>query len=429
MHTATSHSNTNTNTILKTKATLYPWIIVLMSALFLFFKFIIQVSPSVMTTPLMQHFAMNATELGNLAACYFITYLLIQIFTGPLLDRYSARLWSSMALLMMSISVAGFSYSNTIWQAYLWRMGMGMGAAFATVSYLKLSAMYFSAKDYPFVAGLLATAASIGAMLGQTPLAYGVSHYSWQETLRYCALMGFIIAVCYFLLVRDKKTPLKETPIREKTPGFAAILKCKKLWLLTFYSGFAWSPLAVFGGLWGDPFLQQAYHISNTQAASLVSLAFLGLAVGGPVFGLISSKTKQTTRCMATGLILSFLSLWYILYGPSDPILLLALSLFIFGFGTGAFMLGFSIGTAWFCSGLAATVIAIVNTGDAFFGAISEPIVGRLLDLFWHGKTHHGAHIFQTSSYQHAMAILPFYLLIAFVLLWRIHYHWKQRNI
>ena len=67
---------------------IYPWIVILLCALFAFYKYVLQVSPSVMTTDYMHQFHVNGAGLGNLAATYFYAYLIAQLFAG-LLDRYS----------------------------------------------------------------------------------------------------------------------------------------------------------------------------------------------------------------------------------------------------------------------------------------------------------------------------------------------------
>jgi MFS family permease len=398
----------------------YPWIVVLMSALFLLYKYVVQVSPSVMAGDLMRHFHIGATGLGNLAACYFYTYLVMQLFAGPLLDRYSPRILSTLALLLLSASMFGFSHAHALWQAFLWRAMMGVGAAFATVSYLKLAGTWFSDRQYSLVAGLLATAASLGAIIGQAPLAFSVEHSGWQHTLYLCALLGVAVALVYAVFVSDTSSCQQAENKDHSAVNLNALLpllKSKKTWLLTLYSGLAWSPMAVFGGLWGDSFLQTAYHLDRTNAASLVSLSFVGLAVGGPFFGWLATMLNKKHPVMLCGLLLSLLALLYVLFSPLASIALLGTALFLFGAGTAAFMLGFALGKQWFCATLAATLICVVNTGDALFGAVSEPLVGKLLDYFGNGKMVAGTPVFSLSSYHLSMAVLPLYLFAAVLVL------------
>jgi MFS family permease len=405
-------------------ASWYPWLVLLMSCLFLFYKYIAQFSPSVMTSDLMLQFHLHAAGLGGLAACYFYSYLVAQLFAGPLLDRYSARYLSCGSLLLMSFGLFGFAYANNLAAAYFFRLLMGVGAAFATVSYLKLAAVWFSEKLYNLVAGLLATAASFGVLTSQMPLAVSVAHYGWRHTLLYAAFLGFFVTALYWLCVRDK-SKVNLTDDLQLTGGldFAGLkqlVASKKVWLLACYSGFAWAPLAVFGGLWGDPFLQATYNLTITQASSLVTVAFIGLAFGGPVCGYVASKLNNRWLLMFAGLGLSLFSVCYVVFGNNHPLFLLAAALFLFGFGTGAFMLGFAFGKSWYPVSIMASFVALINTGDVIVTAASEPFIGKLLDHFWQGKVVNGVRMYSAHSYHLAMATLPVFLLLAMVALFYI---------
>ena len=112
----------------------YPWIIWTIAASFFFYKYLIQVSPSVMTGDLMQAFHVNGAGLGNLSAFYFYAYLVMQIPVGIMLDRYSPRLLTTAAILLCSVSTFIFSQTSVLWLACMSRAFMGVGAAFAAVS-------------------------------------------------------------------------------------------------------------------------------------------------------------------------------------------------------------------------------------------------------------------------------------------------------
>src|SRR5579864_9448021 len=105
----------------------YPWLVWLLGATFFFYKYLVQVSPSVMTSDLMRAFQVNGTGLGNLSACYFYAYLLMQIPVGILLDKYSPRLLTTCAILTCSISTLFFAHTSSLWMACLSRAAMGFG--------------------------------------------------------------------------------------------------------------------------------------------------------------------------------------------------------------------------------------------------------------------------------------------------------------
>ena len=400
----------------------YAWLMVIMSCLFLFYKYIAQVSPSVMTDDLMQHFHLHATSLATLIASYFPAYLITQMLAGPMLDRYSVRKLSTYAIIVISMGLYVFSQADTLWQAYMGRACMGAGAAFATVSYLKLAANWFSDNEFAYVAGWLATAASLGGMMAQTPIAYAVTHIGWQTTLSLCALLGIVLAAAYSLFVKDHHPNKQQTKNnhhdRITLCDTLQLLKSKKVWALAIYSGLAWAPMSVFTGLWGDAFLQTAYHLSKTSAANLIVVSFVGLAVGGPTFGWFAKRCSKPFAVMGCGCSIALLGLSYTIFIPTSHLFVVSVALFFFGFGTGAFMLGFAVGKRWFNLALAATVVALINSGDALFGAITEPFIGHLLDLYWNGHMHAGSPLYTLSNYQDALSALPMLLCAALLALY-----------
>ena len=398
----------------------YPSVIITLCALFLFYKYILQVYPSIMTTELMQEFQISGEGLGNLAATFFYTYMITQLFVGVLIDKFGTRLLGSIAILLSALGVYFFSQSHTLLIAELSRALIGVGVAFATVIYLKMTAVWFPPRYFAFIGGLLATAAMLGAVFGEAPLSLVVNNLGWRNSLFLCALIGFALAGTFALVVKSyPKNYMQQKRIEHKTPinwrDILSLLRSKPNWVLTLYSGLAFSPLAVFGGLWGNPFLQEAYHLTSTQAASLASLTFIGLAIGGPVLGAIAERIDNKKQMMSYNALITLVSITFAIYAPLS-LWLLGVCLFIFGFSTGAFMLGFAIGKEINKPALAATVIALINTGDAIFGAVSEPLIGKFLDLGWDGTIVKNAHHFSVHNYHLAFLTLPIYLLIAWVL-------------
>lgn len=417
-----------------TSATLerfYPWLILTLSSMFLFYKYILQVSPSVMTHELMNIFHINGAGLGNLTATYFYAYLVAQLFVGPLLDKYNPRLLTSFSIVLCAAGAYAFSHAHSLSTAEASRALVGIGGAFATISYMKMASVWFRPNQAALIGGLLATAAMTGALFGEAPLALLVTHVGWRDSLLYCSLLGFAIATLFLFLIKDKpKSKTKPKPGNKIHPydytssqkiqlrDYFEILKSKKNWLLTLYSGLAFAPVSVFGGLWGNPFLEETYHLGKTQAASFTSLVFFGLALGGPLLGFLSDRINKRIAVMTYGTLLSFVSVLVALYFPHLPLWGLGVALFLFGFGTGAFMLSFALGKDINKFALAATIVALINTGDAIFGAFTEPLVGAVLDALWHGKSVGGVHYFSIYDYHLSLSILPLYLFAGLLTLW-----------
>ncbi|MGD0665746.1 MAG: MFS transporter, partial [Rhabdochlamydiaceae bacterium] len=116
------------------------WTIWLLSAFFMFYKYAIEVSPSVMTGTLMKTFDIGGIELGNLAASYFYAYLLLQIPAGLLLDKFGPRKTTTLAIALCALGSLVFAGAESLVVAGIGRFLTGAGAAFAAVNCLKLIA-------------------------------------------------------------------------------------------------------------------------------------------------------------------------------------------------------------------------------------------------------------------------------------------------
>jgi hypothetical protein len=79
-------------------------------------------------------------------------------------------------------------------------------------------------------------------------------------------------------------------------------------------------------------------------------------------------------------------------------------------------MLGFTLGKEMNTVIVAGMVVAMINTGDALLGAVTEPLLGYMLDR---GNTL-APGVFSVSSYHVALSLLPCYLLASLFCAWRL---------
>ncbi len=400
------------------------WIIWALAALYLFYKYAIEVSPSVMTTQLMGEFRIDATQLGNLAASYFYAYLILQIPVGILLDKFGPRRVTTIAIFVCALGSFIFAKSENLISAEIGRFLTGAGAAFAAVNCLKLISVWFPIKKFAFMAGLMMTVAMLGAVGGQAPLSLFIQAMNWRFAMEIIALIGVVLAILFWIIVRDESALFKKNigTVIPKIPVMKSLkdlLKNRQSWWLSIYSGFAFAPVMVFGGLWGVGFTKDAFLLPEHVAAQLVSLIFIGFAVGAPVFGLLSDFLSKRRSVMFWGTLLALLSISVIIYLPEFSKTFLILAFFIFGFGISSFLLCFTMIKEINAPGLAATAIGFMNAFDALFGAFSDPLAGKILDIFWEGEIKNGARIFSLYAYKIAFLTIPIYLILALAsLLW-----------
>jgi MFS family permease len=390
-------------------------------AAFLFYKYILQNFPSVMANQLMTSFHLQGLGLGVLSGVYFWTYLIVPLFVGIILDHYGTRWVTSFAILVCAIGIAIFSQAEHLNTAIAGRALTGVGVSFATIAYFKLAAVWFDKKYYALLASFVVAAAMVGAVCGQMPLAWLMQQVGWRQSLMDLTYLGIVLAVLFLIYVRDEPTdahqhasqPLTDND-RSIWQNILLIVKSKQNWLLTGYGGLAFSPVVIFCGLWGNPFIQQAYHLDKLTSSTLISLVFVGLGIGSPILAAATRWVKNRCTLMGYSTLISALALTLVIYVHPMSIWLLGSLLFIFGFFLGSFSIVFVIGKESNPLYLAGTVISLINASDAFLDAITEPLIGAILDIF--GKTAH-AHGFSLFSYHLALGLLPLYQILGALLL------------
>ena len=397
----------------------YAWVIVALSAFLLFYKYVIQVYPGLITDNIMATFKIDAAATGNLIAITFYSIVIVQLFSGILVDRYGYRLVSTISLLISALGLFIFVQVNSLAYAYVARILMGMGVACATVSYVKAVSEWFEPERFAFVNSFLATAAMLGAIAGQAPLAYMFKSIGWQSGLKVCAYIGVVGAILFWWLVRDKpKVNNDGISTCFQFKDLLEVITKKENILLTLYSGLTFTPIDAFAGLWGNSYLRQLYNIDHVAAASLISMIFIGMAIGAPLIGKISEIRDSRLPVMIGFHIAALLAISFVFYIPM-PYWLLGCLLFVFGFCVSAFMLSFAVGRLINPIWVTASVAALINTGEPVMGGIFDSTVGWLLDLQWvPGKyALDGVKYFSTYSYKVAFLILPLSMLLALILL------------
>lgn len=399
----------------------YPWFVFAIAASFLSYKYMLEVSPSIMVNELMGVFSLTGKQVGDFAAFYYYAYLLMQLPLGTSLDKYGPRRVLTASILFCVAGTLLFVSTESYPVALFGRFVIGFGAAAAAIGCLKVITLWFPTNRFAFMAGLMMTVGLLGAVFGQGPLSYAISVLTWRIALFYSAGIGLVLALFIYFFVKDKgpyAVPEAQQPQKASIlDGLRKILGNKQTWLLSFYSGFSFAPIMVFGGLWGVPFLQADYHFTRTIAAEAVSLIFIGFMIGGPLFGLLSDRIGRRVPLLYFGNITALLLSVAIIYAPIHNMYALYGMLFSLGLFLSPFLLCFSMIKEVNPLIFAGTAYGFMNSFDAGLGGITDPIIGHILDTGWHGELIEGARIYSLHDYQVGLSVLIIYLVASVLIL------------
>jgi len=392
------------------------------ATLFYGYEYILRVTPSVMSKPLMAFFHINASTFGTLSACYFYAYTPMQLVVGIIVDRYNLRTVLVIAIFCCAIGAALMGMADTIWVAAIGRFLQGVGSAFAFVSALKIASIWLPANRFAWYAGINNTVGFLFAgVIGEVALNQLLKIISWQSVFMLLSLTGVILGVVLGLLMREEQQPTPKTAVKtnsfsESFQNLRGLIKIPSIWLAGLIAALLFLPTSVFASLWGIPYLEKLHHYTSDQAAFTNSMIFVGWAIGASLAGFISDYLGQRTLLIRIGALLACVLSCILLYVSQLNFILVSALFVLFGMVSSVEILTFVLAHDYSPHPHAVgTAIAFVNMLSMVGGMLFQGGLGELLDWHFIGRVHQGIRFYSLNDYQHAMLIIPISLFVAFL--------------
>ena len=363
------------------------WLVWSLAALAFGYAFFQRVTPSVMVEDLMAEFAIGAAVLGTLSSLYFYPYVALQIPLGVLIDRWGARILMTTALSVAGIGSVILATANTIEFAYLGRFIIGIGSAVGFLGSLAIASKWFPPHRFAMLAGLVMFFGMMSAVFAQGPLAALVGTYGWRVVMLGLGASGIALAIFIALFVRNTPPSSAEatTTPKQSWASIGAGLKQATtdftVWKVAFVAAAMSGPMLTLGALWGTPYMEAAYGLDRTTAASSVSILFLAWAFGAPFSGWLSDRIRKRKMLLVVGSGILTIAMGILVFVPALPLVATIILLAIIGMSGSAMATCFALVRECSPPQISASVTGIVNSMTVASGAVLQPVVGWWLVL------------------------------------------------
>ena len=357
------------------------WLMWLVAAIFYALDYFQHTAPSVLIQPIAQSLNANVTTIGNIMSIYFPIYAIAQLPAGYILDRYGLKFPLTVACLLVSIGLLAMQ-GSTVYMIILGRGLIAFGSAFAFLGALKTASTWLPKSVFPIAVGLTNTIGVLGGLVGQPFLNNLIEKYHWQQALFYIAIFGFMLSAIIFIFLHSPRNTQaqKTSPMIKK-----AILADKDVWLLALYAGIMVGTVVnALSELYDVVFLQQSFHIGSEPAAYISMMVFIGIAVGGPLHGIISrfftyKRTWMLISCATTIVLFSL-----IIFSPVMHLnIRYAYPLFFLtGFFVSSMLLSFSLIKCCYISSMHALIFAVINMVISLCAALFQLVLGVAIHYF-----------------------------------------------
>ncbi|MDR1255678.1 MAG: MFS transporter [Puniceicoccales bacterium] len=391
------------------------WFVWIAAVVFYLYEYLARVAPSVMEQDLEEAFHTSSVALASALGAYYFIYSPIQLLAGALFDQFGgkrvlvpASLFVVLGCLLVSLPSANLGLLA------VGRVFMGLGSGFGFIGVMYLAAVWFNAKKLALISGLTTSLGICGALIGQVPLSQLTDAVGWRTAWIYIALVGILSALVLIFFVRE--TPIWEREnvadkgegfsVKEFLAGLLCVCKNVQTWIIGFVACTLYTPLVVFGDLWGVQYVRLVADVSKAKAACIVGMLYIGWLVGGPLVGYISDSVRCRRNllrisCLSATIILAAIFLCAV---KSPP--LLGVLLFACGVASSPQVVCFVASLEANPSFAKGSAISVVNMIVMLFGGIFQPIVGWLM--------HSNNASYDVDSFRFALLLLPVLTLAGF---------------
>lgn len=303
----------------------------------------------------------------------------LQIFIGPISDRFGRRKVLIWSLVVFLVATAGTLLAPNATVFLVFRMAQAVIASGMVLSRAVVRDMVSDAQAASMI-GYVTMGMSLVPMIG--PVIGGVLDdlYGWQANFALLLVLGVAVLALVWADLGETAV-LRQVSLRDQIRTYPGLLASRRFWGYTLAAAFASG--CFFAYLGGAPYVgDKVFGLSSTQVGALFALTAIGYAAGNFLAGRFSVRVGMNrmillgTLVTSFGLILLALLTWA---GLSGPVVFFGLTLFM-GLGNGiclpnanAGMLSVRPELAGTASGLGG---AILIGGGAALAAIAGVLLG-----------------------------------------------------
>jgi len=385
-----------------------------------------RMAPAVLAKDLMASFGATGVEVATMAALYLYAFAAMQFVVGAAVDAWGPRRAVAAGAALMAAGGSVFAAARVLPVAYGARVAVGAGASVVFIGMLKQVGAWWRPDEFGTWTGFTQVAGNLGGLLAAGPLALLVAALGWRGTFGGVAALSLVLAGLCLALVRNRPedagfpppVPRGAAPRISVAEGYRTVFGNRKTWPMFLAFFCQYGTYISFSGLWAVPWMRDVYGMSAKESAGIVSLVGIGVILGAPTAGFLSDKVFRSRRIPYVLFTLVYAAVWACVSMPSagPPRALLGPLCFLLGLAANCFTLTWALAREVNPPRFSGIATATVNAGGFLGAAVTQNVLGRILDAHWLGALEGGARRYPVAGYHAAFLTNLGMLLLACVL-------------
>ena len=308
----------------------YRWIILVILLIAYFFVYFHRTSTAVVGTEIVSAVGGSVALLGS---AYFYSYVLMQIPSGLMADRYGVRSLVSVFLLIAALGAfligLGESWNTVLIGRVL--IGLGLGAIY--IPMLKVLAVWFKKNEFASLNGIILAVGNAGAIASATPLAILSDAIGWQHVFIFLAITTLILAVMCYVIIRNHPSEKGYMSIEEiisnetgvsvsdstsakvsmKSGLMTVVTSGRKFWAPAIAYFLLYGTLMTYEGLWAGTYFNNAYDFEYNSSWMITAVG-IGMIIGAPLAGLMSDRVFHSRKRVSLTGNIGYAVIWLIIF-------------------------------------------------------------------------------------------------------------------
>ena len=369
---------------------------------------------SVVAPVLTRELDISNTEYSNILTAFLVPYTVMYIVSGWLCDRWGTR--RALATFMAWWSAANMLHAAARGAmglgAFRFLLGMGESGNFRAAE--KATSEWVPAKERGFANGLVNAAAATGAILAPPLIAFVTLRFGWRAAFVITGALGFVWLVAWLAIYHiPQKHPkitdaerayiLEGRVARPERIRYSQLLRMPQVWGLLVSRIFA-DPVWWFYLFWLPKYLADVRGFTMVEIGLFSWMPYLSADLGSLFGGWASGRwiaagkpVLEARRYTMIPFVLVMPLGIAVNYLPSTQALgIICLITFShMAWKTNLMTMTNDI----FPTEVVGSAAGVVGLGSGLAGAISTPLVGRIVDAFGYGA------VFWVMGFLHLIAM------------------------
>ena len=291
------------------KSTNFRWAVITMLFFATTINYLDRTNLSVALPQMAHQFHWGPAAMGAISSAFLLSYGLLQIPVGALIDKLGTRVTYIWSIIIWSLASMATAIANSFGMLYLFRLILGVGEAPAFPAATKTAADWIPRKQRGIATGFFTAGVNMGSAIALPLVAWLVTAFGWKSSFVVTGLLGLVWLIFWLVFYRDRHNNprvnaeenalidagAENTAIEEKKVPYGQLFGRKSTWGLML--GYFCQVYIMYVFItWLPSYLVTARHMSLLKTGMYGMLPFIFGAIFAFVGGVLSDKWVQVNR-------------------------------------------------------------------------------------------------------------------------------------